>query len=66
MDKKIIGERLRILRGDKRREVVAADNDISVSALSNYENGERIPRDQIKVSLANYYHTTVESIFYAR
>lgn len=65
VDPKIIGERLRNLRGEKSREVVSSANDISVSALAMYETGQRVPRDEIKCKLASYYNTSIESIFYA-
>lgn len=61
---KDIGERLKMLRGDKSREDVAKACDISVSALGMYENGFRVPRDEIKIRLAAYYHKSVGSIFY--
>jgi putative transcriptional regulator len=64
-DAKTIGQRLIELRGNKERTEVAKDINISVSALSNYENALRIPRDEIKVSLARYYGKTVEEIFFA-
>lgn len=62
---KDIGERLKALRGDESRENVAKACNISVSALGMYENGLRIPRDEIKIRLALFYHQPVESIFYA-
>ena len=64
MDKKLIGKKLLKLRGDKPREAVASKVNISVSALQMYENGQRIPRDEIKVRLANYYNSTVQEIFF--
>ena len=60
-----IGKRLIALRGDRTQEEVARANKISVSAIGMYERGERIPRDEVKLSLAKYYDTTVQSIFYA-
>ncbi len=59
-----IGERLIMLRGNKPQSEVAKAVGISSSALSMYECGERIPRDSIKVKLANYYGKTVQSIFF--
>ena len=59
----ISGERLIKLRGTKSRTEVARDNDISYSTLQMYENGKRTPRDEIKIRLAKYYHTTVHEIF---
>lgn len=60
-----IAKRLVELRGNKSREDVANSVNISCSALSMYEQGNRIPRDEIKVRLANYYGTTVQDIFFA-
>lgn len=65
LDNKIIAERLVNLRGGKTREDVANSVGISVSAISMYECGNRIPRDEIKVALARYFETTVEKIFFA-
>ena len=65
MDRELIAKRLIELRGDKSREEVATACNISVSALAMYEQGERIPRDDIKIRLAKYYNRTVESIFFA-
>nr|WP_309101650.1 helix-turn-helix transcriptional regulator [Fredinandcohnia onubensis] len=64
MDKQQIGKTLLKLRGDIPREKVANDIGISVSALQMYENGQRIPRDEIKVRIANYYQKTVQDIFF--
>ena len=59
------GKRLIALRGDKSQETVAKDVGISTSALGMYETEQRIPRDEIKIALANYFNTTVEAIFFA-
>ena len=60
-----IGKRLVELRGNLSQEHVARDNGISVSALSMYEQGNRIPRDEIKIKLSNYYGVTVQELFFA-
>lgn len=65
MDKKVIGERLRKLRGNRTLESVAKDIGISTSALGMYENGRRVPQDHIKVKLAGYYKVSIEAIFFA-
>lgn len=65
INKELIGKRLSQLRGDKKREEVAFQNQISLSALAMYESGKRIPRDDVKLSLAKYYNKSVESIFFA-
>ena len=64
MDSKLIGKNLRNLRGKKSAEVVAEDLGISISTIYMWENGERIPRDEMKIKLATYYKTSVESIFF--
>lgn len=64
VNKEIIARKLIELRGNKTQEKVAADLNISTSALSMYERGERIPRDEIKIKIANYYNRTVEAIFF--
>lgn len=52
------------LRGKKSREEVANALGISVSALSMYENGARVPRDEIKIKIATYYKRSVQYIFF--
>lgn len=64
IDNKKIGKRLVKLRGSKTQEEVAKAINISVSALSMYENGSRIPRDNIKIRIASYYGKPISSIFY--
>lgn len=64
MQPKVIGKRLLELRGEKSQGEVAQAVGISDSALSMYECGERIPRDSVKVKLAQYYKTTVQKIFF--
>lgn len=66
MDLIEVGGRLRSVREEKglTREKVAADNDISVSALTMYEVGARSARDEIKERLANYYGLSIGSLFY--
>ena len=62
-DKNKVGERLRQLRGRIPRESVANACDVSLSALSMYENGKRIPRDEVKVRLAKFFGKSVQAIF---
>lgn len=59
-----VAERLVRARGDRRREDVANAVGVSVSAISMYENGFRMPRDETKVKLANYYGMTVQALFF--
>ena len=64
MDTKEIGNRLIELRGDRTQLQVATDNGLSVSAIGMYERGERVPIDEIKVKLADFYGVTVQEIFF--
>ena len=59
-----IAERLVKARGDRKREEVAEAIGVSLSAISMYENGDRILRDETKVKLAKYYNTTVQELFF--
>lgn len=52
-------------RGKRTREEVANAVGVSISAISMYENGERVPRDEIKVKLADFYQTTVQDLFFS-
>lgn len=65
LDKRKIGRKLVLLRGNKTREEVAADLGISCSALGMYEQGNRIPRDETKIKIATYYGKSVEEIFFS-
>lgn len=64
MNREKVAEKLIKLRGKRSQEEVATAVGISTSALSMYENGERIPRDEIKIRLARYYNESIESIFF--
>ena len=66
MDKKAIGKKLYNLRTElgKSRKEVAKDIGVSISAIQMYENGRRIPKDNIKIKLAEYFDTTVQELFF--
>ena len=63
---KTYSRRLRKLRGKVSRQTVADAIGVTRSAIAMYEQGVRVPRDEIKVKLAKYFKTTVEAIFYAK
>lgn len=65
MDPIVIGKRIRNLRGEKSRKILAKELGISKSAISMYERGERVPRDEVKVKISNYFGVPVELIFFA-
>ena len=58
-----MNEKLIELRGNRTQEEVAKALGVSVSALSMYEQGNRIPRDEIKIRMAEYYGISLESLF---
>lgn len=64
MDVKRIANKLLELRDGRPRSEVAQACGISVSAVAMYEQGMRVPKDDIKIKLAKYYGVPVESIFY--
>lgn len=66
MDSEKIARTLIELRGSKTRAEVASALGLSVSAVTMYENGERIPRDKTKLKIAAYYGKSVEDIFFAQ
>lgn len=58
------GKRLIALRGDRSQSEVAKAVNIATSTLGMYETEQRIPRDETKIALAEYYGTTVQAIFF--
>jgi len=64
-DRKVIGARLRKLRGNFSQSFVAKACGISASSLSMYENGNRIPRDDVKARFAKLFGKSVQYIFFA-
>lgn len=58
-----LGKRLKDLRGDKSRDSVAAAIGISSSALGMYENNMRVPRDDVKKKIAEYYEISIQRLF---
>ena len=59
-----IGQKLKALRGAKTQRAVAMELGITKSALAMYERDERVPRDEVKIKIANYYNEPVGSLFY--
>lgn len=57
-------EKLVKARGKRSREEVAVALGISASAVAMYETGARVPRDEIKVRIADYYGRTVQELFF--
>ena len=59
LDATLIGQKLRTLLGAIPQKEVADALGVTTMAIYSYENGERIPRDEIKIALARYYEATV-------
>ena len=61
-----IGKRIKDLRIQKNMtaEDLGKALGISSSAVNMYECGQRVPRDEIKISITEYFGVSVESIFY--
>ncbi len=62
----IIGQRIKSLREELglSREQFSNEVGITLSAVSMYENGQRIPRDEIKVKIARVLKTSIEALFF--
>ncbi len=60
------GKKLIELRGKRSRKEVSEAVNISLSALTMYECEERMPRDSIKIALANYFGVSVEWLFFTK
>lgn len=61
-----VGEKLKELRGDKSQETIANEIGITKSSWAMYERGERTPRDEIKIRIANYFNESVQEIFFGQ
>lgn len=64
LDKARSGKILRELRGEKTLAEVASAVGVTASAMSMYETGSRIPRDSVKIAIADYYDKPVSYIFF--
>ena len=63
-----IGDTLKELRLAKGKTIAEAAKDMGItpSALGNYESNIRVPRDNIKIALADYYKKPIQKIFYPK
>lgn len=58
------GKILRELRGDKTQEEIAQAVGVTKSSWAMYEREERIPRDEVKIQIANHFGKSVQDIFF--
>lgn len=61
---KEIGNRLKELRGDRPAQEVAQALGITRQAYWLYEAGERMPSDEMKVKIAEYFNVSVNMLFF--
>ena len=66
LDRERIGNRLKRLRGDRTQQEIANAIGVSDAAVSAYEAGERMPRDDVKVRIAKIFGKTVNEIFFEK
>ena len=64
VDRKKIGKKLVKLRGTRTQKEVAQAINVCQSTYSMYENGERLPSDEVKKRIAEYHKCSVQFIFY--
>lgn len=58
------GAKLKELRGAKTQQEVAEGIGITKSALAMYERDERIPRDEVKIRIAEYFGVSLLYLFF--
>lgn len=65
-DEKTVGERIKTLREKKNysQETLANLVGVAVSTICMYENGDRTPRDEIKVKISKALGKSVNYIFF--
>ena len=66
IDKETMGKRIKEMRiaAGKSVEQMSNDTGIGQAALRNYECGLRIPRYTAMFTIADYFGTTVDSLFF--
>lgn len=67
IDSAKIGARIKAIRLERGESMEELANSIGVSnsAIGMYEGGQRVPRDEIKIRIAEHYNMPVELIFFA-
>lgn len=60
------GEKIKQLRQSKylSQSQLASQLGVSTSAISQYETEVRIPRDEVKIRIAEFFETEVAHIFF--
>lgn len=63
---KSVAERIKDARAEKgcTVEELAKACGISASAVQMYECGQRVPRDSVKIIMANFFGVSVQELFF--
>ena len=70
IDTKVIGNRLRGLRGERSQQMIADLLGVSAMSVSKWERGESVPADGLKCAIVELYSQlygmdlTVQDIFF--
>lgn len=64
MNRKKVGKTLRECRGERSVPEVARALGVTPNAVTNWECGIRIPRDELKEKIAKYYRRKPGDIFF--
>ncbi len=61
-----VGRAIKEMRGTRSQQEIADALGCTKMAISQYENGQRMPNDDMKVSIANFFGVTVGSLFFTQ
>lgn len=65
MEENILGKRIKELRESKDVSQLELSKHLNISntTLSQYETGKRIPSDEIKIKIAQYFNVSIDYLF---
>ena len=58
-----VGKKLRELRGSRTQDEISKELGITKSSYAMYERDERVPRDEVKVRISNFFGVSVQELF---
>lgn len=64
LNRELIAKKMKRLRGERTQKEVADAVGITPMAMSYYESGERMPTDNVKAKLAQYFGVSVGYLFF--
>lgn len=64
MNREIISRNLIALRGKRKQIEVASAIGVAQSTYCAYENGDRLPSDEVKTRISAFYGVPVQDIFF--